>query len=164
MPTDAGTADLEAAAMTAFHDEHAAVLRGYPMWLTGDANHAEDVVRDTLLQARQHLEIVGHAERSVRAWLFTVARNVLIEERRSARFGIVVGSLDAPGTPKQSAADEEAATPDRLPIAAAMPPVDRTSGGGRALLLPRIDQGTDHRRSPNRLRHSEFPIPRGVPR
>jgi RNA polymerase sigma-70 factor, ECF subfamily len=53
--------------------------------LTGDRARAEDVVQETLLRARQHPEVADDSERSARAWLFTVARNMIIDERRSPR-------------------------------------------------------------------------------
>jgi len=84
----------EAALMKALYDEHAAVLWRYALRLTGDASLAEDVVQETLLRAWQHPEVVGDTERSARAWLFTVARNMIIDDRRSARYRNVVGSLD----------------------------------------------------------------------
>ena len=120
MPRVAGAAGPEVAVMKALYDEHAAVLWRYALRLTGDASRAEDVVQETLLQAWQHPEVIGDTERSARARLFTVARNMIIDERRSARFRNVVGTLDAPGTPEQSAPDEVNATLDRMLIADAM--------------------------------------------
>jgi RNA polymerase sigma-70 factor, ECF subfamily len=112
--------DAEAALMKALYDEHAAVLWRYALRLTSDASRAEDVVQETLLRAWQHPEVIGDTERSARAWLFTVARNMIIDERRSARFRNVVGSLDDSGAPEQSAPDEVDAALDRLLIADAM--------------------------------------------
>jgi RNA polymerase sigma-70 factor (ECF subfamily) len=88
--------------------------------LTSDASRAEDVVQETLMRAWQHPEVVGDADRSARAWLFTVARNMIIDERRSARFRNVVGSLDDSSTPEQSVPDEVDSALDRLLIADAM--------------------------------------------
>jgi RNA polymerase sigma factor (sigma-70 family) len=72
--------------MRGLYDEHAAALRRYAVRLTGDAARAEDVVQETLLRAWQHPEVTDDHDRSARAWLFTVARNVIIDERRSAGF------------------------------------------------------------------------------
>jgi RNA polymerase sigma-70 factor (ECF subfamily) len=113
-------ADPEAERMKELYDEHAAVLWRCALRLTGDASRAEDVVEETLLRAWQHREVVGDAERSARAWLFTVARNMVIDERRSVRFRDVVSSLDDSSTPEQSAADQVSAVLDRMLIADAM--------------------------------------------
>ncbi len=106
--------------MKALYDAHAAVLWRYALRLTGDRSHAEDVVQETLLRAWQHPEVVGDTERSVRAWLFTVARNMITDDRRSARYRNVVGSLDEEVAPEQATPDEVNAALDRLLIAEAM--------------------------------------------
>lgn len=115
-----GAAAAEAALMRALYDEHAAVLWRYALRLTGDAAQAKDVVQETLLRAWQHPEVIGDTARPARAWLFTVARNMIIDERRSARFRNVVGSTDQSGTPEQSTPDEVNAALDRLLIADAL--------------------------------------------
>ena len=112
--------DAEAALMKALYDEHAAPLWRYALRLTSDASRAEDVVQETLLRAWQHPEVIGDSERSARAWLFTVARNMIIDERRSPRFRNVVGSLDDSSAPEQSVPDAVDAALDRLLIADAM--------------------------------------------
>jgi RNA polymerase sigma-70 factor (ECF subfamily) len=106
--------------VTALYDEHAAVLWRYALRLTGDASQAEDVVQETLLRAWQHPEVIGDAERPVRAWLFTVARNLIIDDRRSARSRHVVSSLDNASAPEQLTPDEVNTALDRLLIAEAM--------------------------------------------
>jgi RNA polymerase sigma-70 factor, ECF subfamily len=116
----AGTEAAEAASIKALYDEHAAVLWRYAMRLTGDASRAEDVVQETLLRAWQHPEVLDDPERSARAWLFTVARNMIIDERRSPRFRNVVSSLDDSNTPEQSTLDKVNATLDRMLIADGM--------------------------------------------
>lgn len=78
--------DPEAAVMRVLYEEHAAALWRYAVRLTGDTARAEDVVQETLLRAWRHPEVTEDKERSARAWLFTVARNLIIDERRSARF------------------------------------------------------------------------------
>jgi RNA polymerase sigma-70 factor (ECF subfamily) len=110
----------DAALMRALYEEHAAVLWRYALRLTGDASQAEDVVQETLLRAWQHPEVIGDSERPARAWLFTVARNLIIDDRRSARHRNVVGSIDEEGAPEQSTPDQVNAALDRLLIADAM--------------------------------------------
>lgn len=78
--------NTETTLMKVLYDEHAAALWRYAVRLTGDRTRAEDVVQETLLRAWQHPEVTADAERSARAWLFTVARNMVIDERRSPRF------------------------------------------------------------------------------
>jgi RNA polymerase sigma-70 factor (ECF subfamily) len=72
--------------MQQLHDEHAAALWGFCLHLTGDPVRAEDVAQETLLRAWTHYEVLDEARGSVRSWLFTVARNIVIDEWRSKRF------------------------------------------------------------------------------
>ena len=106
--------DPETALMRVLYDEHAAALWRYAVRLTGDPARAEDVVQETLLRAWQHPEVSEDVERSARAWLFTVARNLIIDDRRSARFRKERDSLDTGTTPEQPGPDEVNAALDRL--------------------------------------------------
>ena len=75
-----------AALVQQLHDEHAAALWGYCLRLTGsDQAHAEDVVQETLLRAWRNYDRLDESRGSVRAWLFTVARNIVIDEWRTSR-------------------------------------------------------------------------------
>lgn len=118
MPGVANAADHEAALMKALYDEHAAALWRYALRLTGDRARAEDVLQETLLRAWRHPEVVGNTERSARGWLFAVARNMIIDERRSARSRSEVHPAD--GVPDRAGPDEVNRTLDRMLIAEAM--------------------------------------------
>jgi RNA polymerase sigma-70 factor (ECF subfamily) len=108
--------DLEAASMRALYDEHGAALCRYAVRLTGDRPRAEDVAQETLLRAWRHPEVFKDNEKSLRAWLFAVARNMIIDERRSLRFRYEACELDGSGTPEHTGADEVNAVLDRLLI------------------------------------------------
>jgi RNA polymerase sigma-70 factor, ECF subfamily len=110
----------DAAAMGVLYDEHGAALWRYAMRLAGDRSRAEDVVQETLLRAWQHPEVVDDSEWSARSWLFTVARNMIIDERRSARFRKEVSPLDGSGVPEHAGPDEVNAALDRMLIGDAM--------------------------------------------
>jgi RNA polymerase sigma-70 factor (ECF subfamily) len=112
--------DLDAASMRALCDEHGAALCRYAVRLTGDRARAEDVAQETLLRAWQHPEVFNDSERSVRAWLFTVARNRIIDERRSLRFRHEACELDGSGTPDHAGVDEVNAALHRLLIGDAL--------------------------------------------
>jgi RNA polymerase sigma-70 factor (ECF subfamily) len=72
--------------MHRLHDEHAAALWGYCLRLTGqDRARAEDVVQETLLRAWRNFSTLDESQGSVRAWLFKVARNIVIDEWRTKR-------------------------------------------------------------------------------
>lgn len=83
--------------MTQLHDEHAAALWGYCLSLTGhDRARAEDVVQETLLRAWRNASKLDRTTGSVRAWLFTVARNIVIDEWRSRRHQRELAVADVP--------------------------------------------------------------------
>jgi len=70
--------------MCALHQEHAPALWGHCLRLTGyDAARAQDVCQETLLRAWRHPEVLSRPAGSIRSWLFTVARNIAIDEWRS---------------------------------------------------------------------------------
>lgn len=93
------------ALMQQLHDEHAGALWGYCLRLTGqDRAHAEDVVQETLLRAWRHRSVLDNPTPAVRAWLFTVARNIVIDEWRSRRRNseLTVAEVPEAGEPADS--------------------------------------------------------------
>src|SRR4051794_24171337 len=67
----------------ALYAEHGQVLQGYVARLTRDRQRAEDIVQETLVRAwRQGKSLTGDSG-SLRPWLFTVARNLAIDDHRA---------------------------------------------------------------------------------
>ncbi|WP_176611464.1 sigma-70 family RNA polymerase sigma factor [Actinomadura sp. WMMB 499] len=84
--------------LRALYSEHGGPLLGYALRLTGgDRPQAEDVVQETLLRAWRHPEAL--AGRPVRPWLFTVARNLVVDAHRARR-----------ARPQETGMDEHALT------------------------------------------------------
>ncbi len=89
--------DHEVALMQQLHDEHAAALWRYCLSLTGqDRGRAEDVTQETLLRAWRNRAVLDRPEAAVRAWLFTVARNIVIDEWRTRRSRSELTVADVP--------------------------------------------------------------------
>ncbi|MDK0523613.1 sigma-70 family RNA polymerase sigma factor [Streptomyces sp. ML-6] len=64
--------------------EHGAALFRFLLGLTfGDRQRAEDLLQETLVRAWQHPEAFDAPYASMRPWLFTVARRLAIDARRS---------------------------------------------------------------------------------
>jgi RNA polymerase sigma-70 factor, ECF subfamily len=90
----------DAELLRAMFAEHGDALYAHALRLTsGDRQRAEDLVQETLLRAWRHPEALNPDRGSVRAWLFTTARNLAIDSwrRRSVRVGEVV--TDSPPEP-----------------------------------------------------------------
>ena len=78
--------EADVALMQHLHDEHAAALWRFCRHLVpDDPGRAEDVVQETLLRAWRHRTILEGPPPAVRAWLFKVARNIVIDQWRSPR-------------------------------------------------------------------------------
>ncbi|MDT5337287.1 MAG: polymerase sigma-70 factor, subfamily [Mycobacterium sp.] len=130
--------DPEGAMMRVLYDEHAAALWRYAVRLTGDHARAEDVVQETLLRAWRHPEVTDDTERSARAWLFTVARNLIIDERRSARFRRESGTADVEAVADRAGPDEVDTALDKLLLGTAL---SQLSEDHRAVILRAYYQG-----------------------
>lgn len=93
-----------AALLRAIHDAHSQELLRYVLRLTrGDMPFAEDVVQESLLRLWRKPELLQQCTDGVRAWLYTVARNQVIDDRRSARYA---RELKTDSVPERSAPDE----------------------------------------------------------
>lgn len=92
----------EADLMRALHDEHAHALWSFVVRLTaGDHARAQDVVQEALMRAWRHPEVLDPARGSARAWLFTTARRIVIDEwrRSQARPTVYTDQLPEVSTP-----------------------------------------------------------------
>lgn len=93
------------ALLQALHDGHATALWRYVLRLTGDEQLAQDVVQEALLRAWKHPHILEQGSTASRAWLYAVARNVAIDERRSARARREIGAARVPEDPRADHTD-----------------------------------------------------------
>jgi RNA polymerase sigma-70 factor (ECF subfamily) len=117
--------------MQQLHDEHAAALWGYCLRLTGhDRARAEDVVQETLLRAWRHQKVLENPPPAVRGWLFTVARNIVIDEWRSRRAQSETSVADVP-----EKADQDDSTDQLLLSWVVSEAITRLSEEHRAVLL-----------------------------
>jgi RNA polymerase sigma-70 factor (ECF subfamily) len=63
--------------------EHGVALKFYVMRLNaGDQHSAEDITQETMLRAWSHADSLRGSDRSIRPWLFTVARRLVIDASR----------------------------------------------------------------------------------
>lgn len=64
---------------------------------------AEDVVQESLLRLWRKPKTMEQPSESGRAWLFTVARNLVIDDRRSARYARELQTDNVPEPPSLDA-------------------------------------------------------------
>jgi len=70
--------------LRSLYDQYSGPLFGYVLrQVHGDRQAAEDIVQETLLRAWTHPEALDPDRGSVRAWLFAVARNLVIDSARA---------------------------------------------------------------------------------
>ena len=73
------------AAVRQLYARHATALHSYVERFCPDGASADDIVQETFIRAWRHLPQLSADDRSVRPWLFRVARNLLIDASRAAR-------------------------------------------------------------------------------
>ncbi len=93
MPTD------DRAVLRELHDRHAAAVWRFVVHLTGSSAGADDVVQETLLRAWRSPRLMEQDPATARSWMFTVARNLVIDEARSARRRHETGVDEPPDRP-----------------------------------------------------------------
>jgi RNA polymerase sigma-70 factor (ECF subfamily) len=71
------------ALIRSLYNEHGRALLAYVTRLTGDRAAAEDVVQETVVRAWRHPEVLVNGRGSVRGWLLTVARNIVVDRVRA---------------------------------------------------------------------------------
>lgn len=112
----------EEALLRALHDEHAADLHRFVLRHTRDAALAEDLVQETLTRAWRNPGKVAGDRDTTRAWLFTVARNLVIDDARRAHRRRELG---VEALPDRAVQDDTDAVLDRMLIADALASLSR---------------------------------------
>jgi RNA polymerase sigma-70 factor (ECF subfamily) len=76
--------------------DHSKALVAYASKLLGDHHLAEDIVQEALIRAWPHTERLSSTQGSVRGWLLTVTRNLVIDRLRSpsSRYETVDAATD----------------------------------------------------------------------
>lgn len=78
-----GTEVLDEAALRLLYAEHAGPVLAYLLKLTRDRARAEDLLQETMLRAWRRPSAFEEGRGSVRAWLCTVAHNLVVDDARA---------------------------------------------------------------------------------
>ncbi|MGW4947003.1 RNA polymerase sigma factor [Actinoplanes sp. NPDC004185] len=102
------------------YDAHRAAIHAYFTGRTGDRWLAADLMQETFLRAwRRFPELSGLSADGQRAWIFTVARNLSIDEHRQARTRAATGAaLRAELTDVAAPASTSVIAAERLAVVA----------------------------------------------
>lgn len=80
-----GAGNHDVGLLRELHELHAGALWNYALSLTGDRNRAQNVVQETLLRAWRDPQMLDPQCGPQRSRLYTVARNIVTDERRTTR-------------------------------------------------------------------------------
>ncbi|HWC81833.1 MAG TPA: sigma-70 family RNA polymerase sigma factor [Pseudonocardiaceae bacterium] len=123
-------ADSDEALIRALYEEHGRALLAYATRLTGNRVAAEDIVQETLVRAWKHPEVLVNGKGSIRAWLFTVTRNLVTDSVRARNARPTEVAENPAHQPIEG--DHSEAVVDNMVILAAL---DKLSGPHREVLV-----------------------------
>src|SRR3954449_3299518 len=95
----ASNADCDAFIKNIYDQYEPLLLRYAARLLDGDWHKAEDIFQETAARAWKHSRFLGTRREHIRPWLFTVARNLVIDHHRARQIRplelMPAGELDA---------------------------------------------------------------------
>lgn len=128
-------------AATVLVERHASPLARYVSSL-GERNAVDEVVQDTFVRAFSSLDSF-RGESSLRTWLFTIARRLVVDRRRAAKRRRDVGTLDeVDAATEYTALDGIIADEAERRVREA---VERLSPTQREVFLLRVNEGLSYR-------------------
>jgi len=98
--------NLEEGALVAIYDAHSAELYRYAYRLLGDAHASEDLVSETFMRFLKALQAGGGPTDHLRAYLYRVAHNLAIDQKRRQTITEETLDDDAPHHSGDAAPDE----------------------------------------------------------
>ena len=108
------------------YSRYAADVRRFALYLTGDGALADDITSETFLRAWSSVGRIREA--TVKAYLFTIVRNLyLLETRRSSRHVELPDALPASANEPERHIDQQAAVATVFRALRTLPEVDRAA-------------------------------------
>jgi RNA polymerase sigma-70 factor, ECF subfamily len=108
------------------YQRYAAAVRRFALYLTGDVALADDITSETFLRAWSSVGRIREA--TVKAYLFTIVRNLyLLELRRSSRHTELQDSIPSCGVGPEQHLDQQTSVETVFRALRALPEVDRAA-------------------------------------
>jgi RNA polymerase sigma-70 factor (ECF subfamily) len=115
----------DAAAFGEIYDRYVGIVYRYVRYRVGDEGLAEDLTSETFLRALRRIGSFQWQGRDVGAWLVTIARNLLADHFKSARYRLEISTQDLLAAGDRPADGPEPQVLDRLDTAALLDAVKR---------------------------------------
>ena len=83
------------------YESYAPDVYRFALWLAGDSSEAEDITSETFIRAWAHNSAIR--TETLKAYLFTIARNLYLEQRRKSKHQVALDDIypdPAPGPDK----------------------------------------------------------------
>ncbi len=110
----------------ALYESYAADVYRFAMWLAKDRFEAEDITSETFIRAWTHNNTIR--TETLKAYLFTIARNVYLEQQRKQKRQVVLNDVHFDSSPGFDALiDSQLALRRVQQILHTMPETDRTA-------------------------------------
>ncbi|MBN1165337.1 MAG: RNA polymerase sigma factor [Candidatus Krumholzibacteriota bacterium] len=108
------------------YENYAAEVYRFAFWLSGDGPEAEDITSETLIRAWVRRSVVR--TETLKAYLFTIARNVCLERRRKKKRQVALEDLYYDPAPGPDRLLESRSELDRVKIVLqSLPEIDRAA-------------------------------------
>jgi RNA polymerase sigma-70 factor (ECF subfamily) len=108
------------------YESHSAEVYRFALWLTGDAFEAEDITADTFVRAWARNRAIR--TETLRAYLFTIARNAYLERLRKGKRQVELDDVYPDPTPGPEALLESRSELSEIKgILLTLPEIDRTA-------------------------------------
>ena len=108
------------------YESYATQVYRFALWLAGDSSEAEDITSETFIRAWVHNSTIR--TETLKAYLFTIARNVYLERQRKRKRQVAFDDVYPDPAPKPDKVVESQLELQRVQsVLQALPEIDRTA-------------------------------------
>jgi len=73
------------------YEDYAIEIYRFSLWLAGDSFEAEDITSETFVRAWSRIQTIR--TETLKAYLFTIARNIYLEQHRKGKRQVVLNDI-----------------------------------------------------------------------